>query len=210
MRKFAIGCGSVLLVLLLAGGGVAWWFLGRPALAVYNAVRDAQRIEAIYHDPRIREAYQPPADGILEEGQVERWLAVQEALKVGLADKTGELRERYRTLEERLQNPGPREFATFVSEAADLLTDAARVHVEALRTQRFSVEEYRWVRDQVFAAAGFALGGVDVTDLAASAREAGSDAAPRDPHAPPAANVERVAPHRDRVEEALAFAWFGL
>lgn len=213
-RKVAIGCGSVFVLLLLAGGGVAWWFIGRPALAFTNAMRDLRTIEATYDDVQDRSDYQPPQDGVLSESQVDRWLDVQAIMQASLADTADQLRDRYDDLDTRLRDPSPGEMADIIRDAADLIVDAAQIHVRALNQNGFSIEEYRWVRNRVLEAAGYSLAGYDLTQIAAVAAIDGQDAdAPELANLdvpPPPINVERIAPHIDRVEEALVFAWFGL
>lgn len=215
MRKFAIGCGSVLLILVLVGGGAAWWFVGRPIASVAATVRDVQRIESTYQEVENRSAYQPPEDGVIDEAQLDRWLEVQAIMQASLADTAEQLRDRAEGLDARLRdrNPSPREYAAIVRDAADLVVDAARIHVRALNENGFSVEEYRWVRNQVLQAAGYSLAGYDLTQLAAAV--AADDGGGRPVVAgaaapPPPVNVERIAPYLDRIEESLVFAWFGL
>lgn len=213
MRRLAIGCGSVVLVLLIVGGAAAWWFIGRPIASVAATVRDVQRIEATYQDVENRSAYQPPEDGVLSEAQLDRWLEVQTIMQASLADTAEQLRGRVDELEARVRDPRPQEIAGILRDTADLVVDAARVHVRALNANGFSVEEYRWVRNQVLQAAGYSLAGYDLTQLAAAATAEDGGALPAAPGAgvpPPPINVERIAPYLDRIEEALVFAWFGL
>ena len=213
MRKWAIGCGSVFLVLLIAGGAVAWWFIGRPLVSVAATVRDVQRIEATYQDVDNRAAYQPPEDGVVSEAQLDRWLEVQAIMQASLTDTATQLQGRIEMLDARMQDPSPQEVVALVRDAADLVVDAARIHVRALNENGFSVEEYRWVRNQVLQAAGYSLAGYDLTQLAAVAAADDAGSLPDGPGAglpPPPINVERIAPYLDRIEESLVFAWFGL
>jgi len=202
----------VFLLLFLAGAGVAWWFIGRPAGELLGSVRDVQRIERIRDDVRDQGRYAAPADGVLEDGQVDRFLAVQDAMRERLEGRVTELRERYERIEQRADDPTPAELARAASDVTGLLVEATRAQVDALNAQRFSLEEYRWVRARVLEAAGYAAAGYDVTQLT------GGDAPPPSGALPsaspggtvPQANVDRVAPHREKIEENLVFAWFGL
>jgi len=211
-RNLAIGCGVVFLLLFLAGAGVAWWFIGRPAGELLGSVRDVQRIEQIRDGVRDQGPYAAPADAVLEDGQVDRFLAVQDAMRERLEGRVTELRERYERIEQRAGDPTPRELAQAASDVTGLLVEATRAQVDALNAQRFSLEEYRWVRARVLEAAGYAAAGYDVAQLT------GGDAPPSlgaSRGAPastivPQANVDRVEPHRERIEENLVFARFGL
>jgi hypothetical protein len=208
-RKLAIGCGGVFLVLFLAGAGVAWWFIGRPAASVVGAVRDVQRIESIREDVRDTSRYQPPADGVLSGGQVERYLDVQRAMRARLEERVETLRARYEGIDQQGRDPTPAELAQAWADTTGLLVEATEAQVDALNAQDFSLDEYRWVRRQVLLAAGFPAPGYDVLDLA------GDGPAPDEAIAPgaievPEANVERVEPHVEELEQTLPFAWFGL
>lgn len=207
-RKLAIGCGVVFVVLFLAGAGVAWWFIGRPAGELLGSVRDVQRIEQIRDDVRDQGPYDAPADDVLEDGQVDRFLAVQDAMRARLEGRVDELRERYERIEQRAGDPTPRELAQAATDVTGLLVEATRAQVDALNAQRFSLEEYRWVRARVLQAAGYAAAGYDVTQLTGGDQPSTTGAPPT--ATVPQANVDRVAPHRERIEENLVFAWFGL
>jgi hypothetical protein len=208
-RKLAIGCGVVFLLLLIAGGGVAWWFIGRPAASMVGAVRDVQRIESIREEVRDTSTYQPPADGVLTGGQVERYLDVQRAMRSRLEDRVGTLRERYEAIDEENRNPSPAELAQAWADTTGLLVDATEAQVDALNAQDFSLSEYRWVRGQVLLAAGFAAPGYDVTDLAGDGPGGGDPVAPGATEVPEE-NVQLVEPHAEEIEQTLPFAWFGL
>lgn len=207
-RKVAIGCGVVFVVLFLAGAAVAWWFIGRPASRVVGAVRDVQRIETIRDGIRDTSAYQAPQDGVLTEGQVERYLAVQRSMVDRLEGRVETLRERYETIDDQGRDPTPGELAQAWADTTGLLVEATEAQVDALNASDFSLDEYRWVRGQVLAAAGFAVPSYDVTDLAGDGPSDGAiDPATR---TVPETNVELVAPHREEIERTLPFAWFGL
>jgi hypothetical protein len=208
-RKLAIGCGVVVLLLLVAGGGVAWWFIGRPAASVVGAVRDVQRIESIREQVRDTSTYQPPADGVLSGGQVERYLDVQRAMRSRLEDRVETLRERYEAIDEENRNPSPSELAQAWADTTGLLVDATEAQVDALNAQAFSLSEYRWVRRQVLLAAGFAAPGYDVIDLAGDGPASGEAVAPGATEVPEE-NVQLVEPHAEELERTVPFAWFGL
>lgn len=208
-RKLAIGCGVVFVVLFLAGAGVAWWFIGRPAASVVGAVRDVQRIESIRDDVRDTSAYQPPADGVLSGEQVERYLDVQRAMRSRLEDRVQTLRERYEEIDSEGRDPTPGDLARAWADTTGLLVEATEAQVDALNAQNFSLEEYDWVRRNVLLAAGFAAPGYDITDLAGEDADAGEAVAPEATEVPEE-NVELVAPHSEELEQVVPFAWFGL
>lgn len=208
-RKLAIGCGVVFLVLLIAGGGLAWWFIGRPAATMVGAVRDVQRIESIRESVRDQSEYRSPADDVLSEGQVERYLDVQRAMRSRLEERVETLRDRYEEIDEQDRNPSPAELAQAWADTTGLLVEATEAQVDALNAHDFSLSEYRWVRGQVLLAAGFAAPGYDITDLSGDGPSSGETVAPGTADVPER-NVELVEPHVEELEETLPFAWFGL
>lgn len=208
-RKLAIGCGAVFLVLLVAGAGVAWWFIGRPAASMVGAVRDVQRIESIREEVRDTSSYQAPADGVLTGGQVERYMDVQRAMRSRLEERVETLRDRYEAIDDENRNPSPAELARAWADTTGLLVDATEAQVDALNAQDFSLEEYRWVRGQVLLAAGFAAPGYDITDLAGDGPSDGEAIAPGATEVPEE-NVQLVEPYAEEIEQTLPFAWFGL
>lgn len=208
-KKLAIGCLIVFVLLFLGGAGVAWWFIGRPAGELIGSVRDMQRIESIRDNVRASGPYDAPQDGVLAERQVERYMAVQETMRTRLEDRVATLRDRYEEIDERGGDPTPAEIARAWSDVTGILVEAVEAQVDALNEQNFSLEEYDWVRARVLAAAGFAAGGYDLTDLTSG--EAPDRAVPSEERVEvPDENVELVEPHVERIEETLPFAWFGL
>lgn len=209
-RKLALGCLVVFVLLFVAGGGVLWWFVLRPAGSAFGAVQDLGRIESIREGIADRSPYDPPADGELSEDQVDRYLDVQSAMREELEGRLQTLRERYESLEARQADPTPAQIAQAWSDVAGTLVDATRAQVEALNRHGFSLEEYRWVRSRVLEAAGFAVPVYDLPQVATGG-EAPEAAEPElAQRAVPDRNAELVEPHRDTIEETLPFAWFGL
>lgn len=207
-KKLAIGCGSVFLVLLLAGAGIAWYYIGRPAGELIGSVRDVQRIESIREGVRASGPYQAPEDRVLSDDQIERYLGVQDAMRQRLEGRLETLRERYEEIDARDGDPTPGELMAAWSDVTGLLVEATEAQVDALNDHAFSNEEYRWVRARVLEAAGFAAPGYDLAELASG--EAEAPASVEATSRVPPENAERIEPHRERIERTLPFAWFGL
>lgn len=218
-KKAAIGCLSVFVLLLVAGGASLWWFVARPAAAAVSAFEDLGRLQEIRAGVRTDGPYAAPESGVLQAAQVDRYLAVQDAMGAALEGRVATLSERYEALDASGREPGPVELARAASDVSRLLVDAVRAQVDALNEQDFSLDEYASVRSRVLAAAGMAVPGYDLTHLLAADAdiEVGADASPDaapagrvTAAAVPPENVELVDPHRERLERALPFAHFGL
>ena len=93
--------------------------------------------------------------------------------------------------------------------------DAKRAQVEALNAERFSLEEYRWVRNQVYLAVGIPYVDIDVAKIVQDIRQGVTS-----PETPPLkgsvgpsgpdANQALVAPLKKSFEDNVALVVFGL
>lgn len=209
--RWALGCGVVLLLLLVVGGVLTWNFVGQPLWNVYTAVRDVQNIGAL--DARLtnRAAFAPPTTGTVSDAQMERYVAVLE--RTG-----GAARTRVDDLQRRFEDLDGRDFAwTDVWRLGDayggflrLLVDTKEAQVAALNAEGFSAEEYAWVRAEVLRAAGLPGVGFGVADFA-NAFTSGEAPDARPSTAPvPAANRELVERYRERLDEVAFLAALGL
>ena len=98
---------------------------------------------------------------------------------------------------------------------ANVFVEARRYQVDALNKEGFSQQEYSWVRQQVFEAAGMEVANmVDLTQLERAVRDGtGVDdfSAPKMPQPDvPAKNRELVKPYMKQFDEWLPLAFFGL
>jgi hypothetical protein len=108
-----------------------------------------------------------PDSGELTAEQVERLVQVQAQVRQRLGQRFTELQRRYETLFEKEQ-PGALDVPQLVAayrDVADAWMDAKRAQVDALNAARFSLDEYRWVRGQVYAAVGMPIVDLDVAKL---------------------------------------------
>ncbi len=95
--------------------------------------------------------------------------------------------------------------------------DAKKAQVEALNAANFSLSEYRWVRQQAYAAVGMPVMDFDVSKII---DDATSGRTPQQPQAPslggslgptgPEVNKTLVAPHKKQLEDNAALSFFGL
>ncbi len=206
MGKFVIGCLAVVGGLVIAGALVGYFFFLRPALDFgKEAMRigeEFQELEAAVED---QGPYDPPHDGKVSEDQLEQLLAVQADLRADLEDNLAALQEKYDELEEEIEAADRdlrlREMAEAYTDLGDLLLSARRAQVAALNEQGFSLEEYAWVRGQVYQAIGETVA-VGMSQFTEGERPARSTDLHED-------TVAMVEPHRERLLEAHALAWWG-
>lgn len=235
MKKLAIGCGILAVLLVVGGGAAAYYLLYRPAQALISAGRDIGASLTAFNDLDAKVAntasFAAPADGALTEAQVTRYAAAMDRLHATMGARMTELETKYKALQPR-EGESP-SFSTIAGAYRDffgLIVDAKKAQVDALNSQNFSNEEYAWVRTRVFEAGGVQVTGLDFRELAEQAgngnfdaltkmaQQAGTGSSP-DAQGPvgdtpgvgiPEINKTLVAPHKERLQTWFAYAAFGL
>jgi hypothetical protein len=139
--------------------------------------------------------------------------AVQEGMQQALGPRFAELKTKYDSLD-RLQKQEHRDptFAEAMGAVKDLVAVfvvAKRAQVEALNKAGFSLDEYRWVRSQVYGAAGLPVSQMDLARLAEAAKQGRTNVLTG--NAVPEQNRALVKPYLDRLQrEWVSLAFFGL
>jgi hypothetical protein len=221
MKKLAIGCGVVLVVLLIVGAAASYF--------VYNKVKSTVaelsvlgEIPTIERGVRNTAAFTAPESGELTEAQVARYLKVQQDVRTVLGSRLDEFKTRYAELSARLDKDKgsvldvPAMMGAY-RDLAKTYVDAKKAQVDALNSAGFSLDEYRWVRQQAYAAIGMPI--VDM-DFAKVIEDATSGRSPETPGGPPLGgsveptgpefNKTLVAPHKKQLEDNAALSYFGL
>jgi hypothetical protein len=163
MKKGLIGCLLVGLVLIVAGAGAAYWFIVRPMFDAGSAVVEGARdwAKAVDAEQAVRNQaqYAPPADGRLTQEQVNRFAAVQGNVQLRLGPEFDELKRLYEQMQSEQaavgRKPDLNDAMGAVAGLAPLVARAREAQVEALNAQGMSLSEYRWIRDQAYAALPF-------------------------------------------------------
>lgn len=210
MKNFAIGCAAVLVILTVAGVGIVWFKFGDDISAGIDAVQGvaklAPQFEELNESIENRGAYSPPPDGELNEDAFQRFLATQRQMRNDLEGRLEELQSKYEALEQEIDERGGQagisDMMGAYSDLTDLLIDAKRAQVEAINGQNFSLQEYNWVRDQVYRAIG--------ESVAVAAIAANPNASSEFQARVPEATRELVEPHREELMESYVLAWWGL
>jgi hypothetical protein len=206
---WAIGCGTTLAVVLVLGGGAAWWFVGRPLLQVYQAIQGVQNIEALDARVRNRSAFAAPADGLLTEGQVTRFLGVQRRMGDAVAGRLEGLERRFTEIDGRdFRWSDALRLAGAYTDVFELLIQTKETQIAALDDAGFSVAEYGWVRREVLRAAGIAAP-ADVGAFVGAMTGEGP-AAQLSPAGVPPVNRELVERYREALDEIVFLAAIGL
>lgn len=216
MKKFLIGCLGLIVVLSIAGGIAGYIFVYRPISAgVKNITTNVQQIEEISKlDENIsnKNSFAVPDDSVLSAAQVERYMTVQKTITDTLSEEIKVLDEKYTSLKHEDDSgiQSIRDIPKLIgaySDIIEIVLDAKKLQVEALNSNGFSLDEYNWVKKQVFAAAGQTLTNFDLSKLT------NGDASPVEIALPtniPEQNIQLLEKYKDNFEDYIGLAFFGL
>ena len=216
MKKFAIGCGIVLLVVGLAGAGAAY-YLYRQVSSTVAQFAELGQIPDLERSVRNRAPYTPPVSEELTESQIEKLVQVQAEVRRRIGERMKDFQAKYKTLAEKNDATivdAPALMRAYSDLAATWL-DAKRGQIEALNAAGLSLDEYRWIRDQAYRALGQPFVDLDIAKIVDEARRgitsetAGQLRGAIGPSGPQSnrALIERF---KKQLEENLALASFGL
>lgn len=215
MKKLAIGCGVVVLVLGV-GASVALYVVAHKAGTFLRESGVLESIETLGKGVTNTALFTPPANGELTPDMVKRFAAVQDAMVAKLGGRFQELAAmqdgmlRRQAAEHRKSTPG--EDFKDVSASMGFVLQAQGAWVDALNQQRFSMDEYQWVRGRVYVAAGLTVTELIDRNVLNTAKEGGSVTRPIAGSGDPVSrrNKELVAPYIPKLKNSAVLAFFGL
>lgn len=207
MKKWLVGCLVTGLILLIIGGGLAYWFVWRPLSAAggefMGQVEDLKKIGEADQAVKNQSAYTAPADGKLSIAQVNAFVAIQKTISDKMGPDFAVLEEKYKTMNEQKNtdsNPDLKDVMGAYNDITKLIAKAKEAQVAALNVQNMSLAEYRWIREQASAALPYIA--MDVPVPAPDASTA-SDEADATATAPAEASVDEKAQVPDSVNDAI-------
>jgi hypothetical protein len=163
MKKGMVGCLGVGVLVLAVGAGVAWKFVVAPMVGAGTEVADGARnwTQAVDAELAVvnQSPFVPPADGRMSQQQVNAFVGVLSGMQLRLGPEFAELRtlwEQQQADQAAGRAPAKGKDAKRAQARLDaLLAKAREAQVEALNGQRLSLAEFRWMRDQAYAALPF-------------------------------------------------------
>jgi hypothetical protein len=175
--KIALGCGVALLAVVVGVSvlvfGAAWWGYGKARQVARQVEGDQKRIEAARAQANAN-PFTPPADGVIQEERLVKFLAVRRKL-YGVYAK-------YKDVIEDQEKSGKQPGLQFVGQAFTAVNELRTVTAEGLAEQGMSEEEYRYLVTAVYKTmlgGGFSAGGQSLPELARTATEAAAQQAER-------------------------------
>ncbi len=225
MKKFLAGCLIATVVCgVIAAVAVyfAWQFVSpviESVTQVTEGVKELGGLAEIEKGLTVSTPFAAPDTDELTEEQVARFIRVQSAVKATLGTRTDAFTKKYRELSRTLPDgtvvvPTMAQVFGGLSDLSALYLEAKRAQVAAMNTEKFSRDEYSWIRMRVYQAAGLDAVRYDARDLerAIKSMAEGAQLSAPDVRLPdvPARNRELVKPHAAALGEWLGMAFFGL
>jgi len=220
MKKLAIGCGIVLVILLVGGAVGTWWVFNRAKSAI-QSFTELGKVPDIERQVRNTAAFTPPESSQITSEELAKYLKVQDQVRQTLGERFKVLSDKHKALIERLDKQQhsaldlPELIETY-KDLAGLYVKGKQAQADALNANGFSLSEYRWIQQQAYAAIGMPVMNMDVAkaieDIKAgrSAEQAGPPITVPTGPTGPEANKTLVAPHQKALEDNAALAFFGL
>ena len=217
MKKLAIGCAGVLLLLGIVAAG-AVYYVYRQAQSAFATFAELGQIPEIESRLQVRGVFTPPTSGELTERQVEQLLHVQTKVLERIGARFTAFQAKYKSLAEK-QEAAVTDLPAIVGAYRDLAAawlDAKRSQVDALNELRLSLDEYQGIRDQAYRAVGIPYVDLDLAAIAEDIRRGASSPPERgalrgalEPIGPETNRklVERI---KAQLEKNVALASFGL
>jgi hypothetical protein len=215
MKKLAIGC-AILVLVVAVGGAIGSYVIYHKVSSTVKGFAELRKVPELERSVRNQRPYVPPASGEITAAQLQRFIRVQQAVRDRIGAQGAMMEKRYHDLlakKEATALDAP-ELISAYKDLAVGYVEGKRVQVEALNDAGFSLEEYRWIRNQSYAALGMPMMDFDVAKMIDDARNGRNfqlpqQSLPLGPSGPPA-NQKLAEPNRKVLEDNAPLAFFGL
>src|SRR5215208_1950571 len=208
MKKVLFGCLGILVIAAIISSAAGYYFVYRPARSFMAGMAQLQKFPSLNARIRNTHTFLAPADGVLTETMVQRYVKAQQTLHDTMGARLAELDAKYEVLNK--QNGGNASLTEGVAalrDLAGLIVEAKTAQVDALNTYGFSLAEYDWVRKNVYAASGIpmSVSFEHIIEQASSGQmPTGNQVSEAVTGEVPDRNRELVAPHADMLKRNAA------
>lgn len=218
MKKLAIGCGLIALVLGAAVVGVTYYGYMKVR-STMSQFAELSKVPQIERDIRVKTPFAAPASRELTASQIERLVQVQAKIRERIGRDGAVFERNYKELANK-KNTTVTDLPALLSAYRDLAAgwiDAKRAQVDALNEAGLSLAEYRWIRLESYRALGIPFMDIDFGELATNLQQQGGGEraaekalTPLSGEPAPEANKKLVERFRKQLEDNVALASFGL
>ena len=213
MKRFAVGCLIVVVLLAVCGGIGGYWLYSRAR----SYVGQFQALEKLDKNVTNIAAFAAPVNGELSADMVRRFVSVQESMQTRLGARLDEMKAKQDAFLKRQQaehrEASASEAIAVVTDMMKLVLEGKTAQVEALNQQGFSLAEYAWVKGQVYSAAGIEIVALRIPNsVSGLGQQGGVLTKPPDEGsaAVPARNKALVASLLPKLKDWAPLAFFGL
>lgn len=202
MKKWLVGCLITGLLLLIIGGGALYWFVWRPLAAAggdfIGQVDDLKKIGEAEQAVKNQTAFTAPADGKLSGAQINAFVTIQQTLLDKMGPDFALMEDKYKKMGENAtsETAGLNDVMGAYADITSLMAKAKEAQVAGLNVQNMSMQEYRWIRDQVSAALPYLT--MDAATTAPDAAASNKAATPADTNT----TTEAAATDKNAIAEA--------
>ena len=214
MKKILFGCLIIFVVGSVAAGLGFYFFIWSP---IRDFAGKAEELATLDRQVENRQPYQAPADNLLNQQQVDRFVSVQRSIRESLGEGYQDFHVKIEEMEQRRKSGGEEagffEVAGLVQDIFSMISQGKKAQVGALNQVGFSLEEYDWVRHNFYQALGAAWANSSLEKILEAAQEGdiGAITAQEELKASiPELNRQLVAPYQEEFTQWAGFAFFGL
>lgn len=218
-RKYLWGCLGAAALAVIALFVAFYFIVLRPTQAVMPDLKQVAALSSLNDGIVETTEFTPPATGEITPEQLERFARVQARMRDRLGNDYTLLKERAENLHGLQFGEGDTRAKALTVQKAILLfkdlgpvlTAAKEAQIQGINEERFTLTEYRWVRESFYRALGFSRVNAYLENFEAfAAGEASNRGDTESEAAEPLANRERAAHYSDSAEEWFPFLVFGL
>ncbi len=219
MKKVLIALAIIAGLMVVMVGGCSYYLFSK-ARAFLAPI---QQYAAIDKNVTNTAKYAAPKNGELTEDQVKRFMAVQQSMVTKLGPTFNEMKDKQDAFLQREhaehRDATAGENFTVITDMMKFILMAKNAWADALNQQRFSIDEYYWVRGRVYAAAGMQVEEIGLRQLSEKLKESGAMSGDTSgkltnevasSEAVPDRNRALVAPYVPKMQDWAVFGFFGL
>jgi hypothetical protein len=159
MKKWLVGCLVTGLVLLVVGGGLFYWLvwprISSAGSDFVGQIDSLKKIGEAEQAVKNQTPFTAAADGKLSIAQVSAFVTIQQTIFDKMGPDFALMEEKYKKMGEQggtSADPSAKDVMGAFADMTGLMAKAKEAQVAGLNVQNMSMEEYRWIRDQVSAA----------------------------------------------------------
>ena len=179
MKKFAIGCLVVFVLVIGIGGFFAYRYVIKPSMDVYQGVQQLTDLNELNDSILNQNIFNIPTNNELTETQVADYVGILRFMREDLRDEYETLKTEFTSLDNISGNifGNIQNITAMSQDLIGTVKEAKLSEIKAINEANYSFEEYTWVRERVLEAAGLGASSFGIDQLTQLAEQAGIEQA---------------------------------